>query len=365
MEKTNKKNYCVILAGGRGQRLWPVSREQRPKQFLDLFGTGRTLLQSTFDRFGRLLPFENIYLCTCAEYYDLVREQLPEIADCNIIVEPIHRNTAPSVAWASMRIHHIDPEANIIVSPSDQLVLNESSFAHSIDVGLGYVSENHVLLAMGVKPTRAEPGYGYIQLGDLSCKPDVYQVKSFTEKPERDFARVFMESGEFYWNTGIFISSAYHLLDTFEHVFPPVLRGLRYDVKEYTPEEELKYVEENYSRYPNLALDYAILEQSENNVFVMKCDFGWADLGTWHAIYEVMHKVNDDNVVMDSEVILEDCKNNIIKLPKGKLGVFNGLEGYIVAEEDGVLLICKKSDNSSMVKKYVNEVRIKYGDEFV
>ena len=365
MEKTNKKNYCVILAGGRGQRLWPVSREQRPKQFLDLFGTGRTLLQSTFDRFERLLPIENIYLCTCAEYHDLVREQLPEIADCNIIVEPIHRNTAPSVAWASMRIHHIDPEANIIVSPSDQLVLNESSFAHSIDVGLGYVSENHVLLAMGVKPTRPEPGYGYIQLGDLSCKPDVYQVKSFTEKPERDFARVFMESGEFYWNTGIFISSAYHLLDTFEHVFPPVLRGLRYDVKEYTPEEELKFVEENYPLYPNLSLDYAILEQSENNVFVMKCDFGWADLGSWHAIYEVMHKVNDDNVVMDSEVILEGCKNNIIKLPKGKLGVFNGLEGYIVAEEDGVLLICKKSDNSSMVKKYVNEVRIKYGDEFV
>ena len=365
MEKTNKKNYCVILAGGRGQRLWPVSREQRPKQFLDLFGTGRTLLQSTFDRFERLLPIENIYLCTCAEYHDLVREQLPEIADCNIIVEPIHRNTAPSVAWASMRIHHIDPEANIIVSPSDQLVLNESSFAHSIDVGLGYVSENHVLLAMGVKPTRPEPGYGYIQLGDLSCKPDVYQVKSFTEKPERDFARVFMDSGEFYWNTGIFISSAYHMLDTFEHVFPPVFRGLRYDVKEYTPEEELKFVEENYPLYPNLSLDYAILEQSENNVFVMKCDFGWADLGTWHSIYEVMHKVNDDNVVMDSEVILEGCKNNIIKLPKGKLGVFNGLEGYIVAEEDGVLLICKKSDNSSMVKKYVNEVRIKYGDEFV
>ena len=365
MEKTNKKNYCVILAGGRGQRLWPVSREQRPKQFLDLFGTGRTLLQSTFDRFERLLPIENIYICTCAEYHDLVSEQLPEIADCNIIVEPIHRNTAPSVAWASMRIHHIDPEANIIVSPSDQLVLNELSFAHSIDVGLGYVSENHVLLAMGVKPTRPEPGYGYIQLGDLSCKPDVYQVKSFTEKPERDFARVFMDSGEFYWNTGIFISSAYHLLDTFEHVFPPVLRGLRYDVKEYTPEEELKFVEENYPLYPNLSLDYAILEQSENNVFVMKCDFGWADLGSWHAIYEVMHKVNDDNVVMDSEVILEDCKNNIIKLPKGKLGVFNGLEGYIVAEEDGVLLICKKSDNSSMVKKYVNEVRIKYGDEFV
>ena len=365
MKITDKKNYCVILAGGRGQRLWPVSREQRPKQFLDLFGTGRTLLQSTWDRFERLLPKENILVCTCAVYLPLVKEQLPELDDSNIIVEPIHRNTAPSVAWASMRIHHRDPEANIIVSPSDQLVLNEASFEHSIDVGLGYVSDNHVLLAMGVKPTRPEPGYGYIQLGDLSCKPDVYQVKSFTEKPEREFARMFMESGEFYWNTGIFISSAYHLLDTFEHVFPSVLRELRYNHPDYTPEEEMQFVNENYPRYPNLSLDYAILEQSSNNVFVMKYDFGWADLGTWHAIYEVMHKVDDDNVILDSEVILEDCKNNIIRLPKGRLGVFNGLEGYIVAEEDDVLLICKKSDNSSMVKKYVNEVRIKYGDEFV
>ena len=343
MEKTDKKNYCVILAGGRGQRLWPVSREQRPKQFLDLFGTGRTLLQSTFDRFEKLIPIENILICTCAEFQQLVKEQLPKVPEHNIIVEPIH----------------------IIVSPSDQLVLNETSFAHSMDVGIGYVSENHVLLAMGVRPTRPEPGYGYIQLGDLSCKPDVFKIKSFTEKPEREFAKMFMDSGEFYWNTGIFISSAYHLLDTFEHVFPSVLRDLRYNTPDYTYEEEMKFVEENYPRYPNLSLDYAILEQSDNNVFVMKCDFGWADLGTWHSIYEVMHKVTDDNVVMDSEVILEDCKNNIIKLPKGKLGVFNGLEGYIVAEEDGVLLICKKSDNSSMVKKYVNEVRIKYGDEFV
>ena len=365
MEKTDKKNYCVILAGGRGQRLWPVSREQRPKQLLDLFGTGRTLLQSTFDRFEKLIPIENILICTCAEFQQLVKEQLPKVPEQNIIVEPIHRNTAPSVAWASMRIHHQTPDANIIVSPSDQLVLNEASFAHSMDVGIGYVSENHVLLAMGVRPTRPEPGYGYIQLGDLSCKPDVFKIKSFTEKPEREFAKMFMDSGEFYWNTGIFISSAYHLLDTFEHVFPSVLRDLRYNTPDYTYEEEMKFVEENYPRYPNLSLDYAILEQSDNNVFVMKCDFGWADLGTWHSIYEVMHKVTDDNVVMDSEVILEDCKNNIIKLPKGKLGVFNGLEGYIVAEEDGVLLICKKSDNSSMVKKYVNEVRIKYGDEFV
>ena len=364
METTDKRNYCVILAGGRGRRLWPVSRENYPKQFVDLFGTGRTQLQATFDRFAKLLPKENIYICTCKEYLQLVMEQLPETPERNIMVEPIHRNTAPSVACTAMHILRKNPEANVIVSPSDQLVLDEASFARSMDVGIGYVSENDVLLAMGVKPTRPEPGYGYIQLGDLSCKPEVFKVKSFTEKPERDFAKMFMESGEFYWNTGIFISNAKHLLNTFEQVFPPVLRNLRYDNPNFTEEEEQAFVAENYPRYPNLSLDYAILEQSRN-VFVMKCDFGWADMGTWHAIYEVMSKVKDDNVVMDSVVMLEDCHNNIIRLPKGKLGVFNGLEGYIVAEEGDVLMICKKSDNSSMVKKYVNEVRIKYGDEFV
>jgi len=364
MEITDKKNFCIILAGGRGRRLWPVSREQYPKQFVDLFGTGKTQLQATFDRFARLLPKENIYICTCREYLHLVQEQLPEVTEHNTIVEPIHRNTAPSVAWATMRILRQNYDANIIISPSDQLVLDEASFSHSMDVGVGYVSENNVLLAMGVKPTRPEPGYGYIQLGDLSCKPEVYKVKSFTEKPERDFAKMFMESGEFYWNTGIFIASARHLIENFKYIFPAVLRNLNVEKPNYTYEEELVYVEENYPRYPNLSLDYAILEQSQE-VFVMKCNFGWADLGTWHAIYEVMTKVKDDNVVLDSQVLLEDCHNNIIRLPKGKLGVFNGLEGYIVAEEGDVLMICKKSDNSSMVKKYVNEVRLKYGEEFV
>ena len=363
MEITDKKNYCIILAGGRGRRLWPVSREQHPKQFVDLFGTGRSQLQTTFDRFARLLPMENIFICTCQEFVGLVKEQLPEVTEMNTIVEPIHRNTAPSVAWATMRILQRTKEANLIISPSDQLILDEAAFAHSVDVGIGYVSENDVLLAMGVKPTRPEPGYGYIQLGDVSCKPEVYKVKSFTEKPERDFARMFMESGEFYWNTGIFISNARHLIRNFEDILPTVLRNLNTEKPNYTYEEEMEYVAEHYPRYPNLSLDYAILEQSKE-VFVMKCNFGWADLGTWHAIYEVMSKVKDDNVILDSEVILEECHNNIIRLPKGKLGVFNGLEGYIVAEEGDVLMICKKSDNSSMVKKYVNEVRLKYGDEF-
>jgi mannose-1-phosphate guanylyltransferase len=354
----------VILAGGRGRRLWPSSREACPKQFIDFFGTGRTQLQATYDRVIKLLPKENIYICTCKEYLDIARQQLPEVPEQNVMVEPIHRNTAPTVAWAAMRIHKKNPEANVLVMPSDQMVLNESNFLRNVEIGFNYVSENDVLLVMGVKPTRPEPGYGYIQLGDLSCKPDVYAVKSFTEKPEREFATMFMQSGEFYWNTGIFQANVRYLLQSFEGIFPEVLRTLRYKKIEYTYEEEMAFVIENYPRYPNISLDYAVLEQGKN-VFVMKCDFGWADLGTWHAIYESMSKVEGDNVIIDSDVMMEDCNNNVIKLPKGKVGVFNGLEGYIVADQGNVLMICKKGDDSSLVRKYVNEVRLKYGDEFV
>ena len=364
MALTENNDFCVILAGGRGRRLWPASRNEHPKQFMDFFGTGKTMLQTTFNRFANILPKENIYICTCKEYLELVKEQLPEVPEINIMLEPIHRNTAPSVAWAAMRILQRNSDANIIISPSDQLVLDEGSFNHSMSVGVSYVSENDVLLAMGVKPTRPEPGYGYIQIGDLSCKPEVFKVKSFTEKPERDFAKMFMESGEFYWNTGIFISNARFLLEAFEKIFPEVLRSLRYNHPGYTLDEELEYVEQNYPRYPNLSLDYAILEQSDN-VYVMKCNFGWADMGTWHAIYEAISKVEDDNVILDSHVEMEDCRNNIIMLPKDRLGVFSGLDGYIVVEQDNVLMICKKGDSSALVKKYASEVQIKYGNEFV
>lgn len=360
----NSKNYCVILAGGRGRRLWPSSREACPKQFLDFFGTGRTQLQATYDRIVKLLPKDNIFVCTCREYFDMAKSQLPDVPEHNIMVEPIHRNTAPSVAWAAHRILMKQPDANLIILPSDQMVLNETEFARSVEIGFSYVSENDVVVVMGVKPTRPEPGYGYIQLGDLSCKPEVYAVKSFTEKPEREFAKMFIESGEFYWNTGIFQSNVRYLLKSFEYIFPEVLRALRYEWKEYTYEQEMEYVTQRYPRYPNLSLDYAILEHSKH-VYVMKCDFGWADLGTWHAVYESMSKVDDDNVIIDSEVMMEDCSNNVIKLPKGKIGVFNGLKGYIVAEEDNVLMICKKNDDSSLIRKYVSEVRLKYGDEFV
>lgn len=363
MEKSNG-NYCVILAGGKGRRLWPSSREERPKQFVDFFGVGRTQLQATFDRFSKIIPLQNIFICTCKEYLSLVKEQVPDINDHNILVEPINRNTAPSVAWANMRIKRGNPDANIIITPADQLVVDETEFIRCVETGLNYVSQNDVLLAMGVKPTRPEPGYGYIQIGDLSCKPDVYKVKSFTEKPEREFAKMFMESGEFYWNTGVFMVNSRKLTESFESIFPSVLRNLKFEKPTYSYDEELEYVKQNYPRYPHLSIDYAILENTAD-VYVMKCEFGWADLGTWHAVYEFMSKSEGDNVVVDSEVMIEDSRNNVIKLPKGKLGVINGLDGYIVAEEDNVLLICKKGDSSALVRKYVNEVLIKYGEDFV
>lgn len=361
----NSHNYCIILAGGKGRRLWPCSRMEKPKQFLDFFGTGRTQLQQTFDRFARILPKENIIICTNREYAPLVREQLGELHEENLIVEPINRGTAPSVAWADMRVCRRDINARVVITPSDQFVLNEEAFYTNIQDAFDFVTDNRQLLIMGVQPTRPEPGYGYIQKGDkMGVKDNVYHVKSFTEKPDREFAQMFMDSGEFLWNTGLIFSGASFLNDCFRRLFPDVLGRFDKHLVNYTIEQEMAFVNEFYPSYPNLSIDQGVLEKCEE-VCVMRCDFGWADLGTWHAIYECKSKAEDDNVVIDSEVMIEDSHNNVIKLPKGRLGVINGLDGYIVAEEGNVLLICKKSDSSAMVRKYVSEVLIKYGDEYI
>lgn len=358
-----ENNYCVILAGGKGRRLWPSSREQYPKQFVDFFGTGRTQLQQIYDRFIKILPKDHIYISTNQMYLHLVQKQLPEISPNNILAEPIFRNTAPSVAWAVHRIMHINADANLIVTPSDQDVHNEEVFRTNIIKGLEFIENNDALLTMGVKPTRPEPGYGYIQLGD-SAGNDVYKVKSFTEKPERNFAKMFVESGEFYWNTGLFLSNVRHLQHCFTTLLPVVLQNLDEINPNWTVEEENEFIRDNFPSYPNISMDYGVLEKSEH-VYVMKCDFGWADLGTWHSIYETMRKSEADNVVVNSDVIIDDSRNNIIRLPKGKLAVINGLDGFIVAEEGDMLLICKKEDSSALIRKYVNEVQMKKGEEFV
>lgn len=363
MATDNKNYYCVILAGGKGRRLWPCSRESKPKQFLDFFGTGKTQLQQTYERFLEIVPKENIYVSTYLNYRDLVREQLPELTDDQILAEPIYRNTAPSLSWANHRISLLNPNGCLIATPSDQIVFNEEAFKRNVLEGLKFVENNNRLLTMGVKPSRPEPGYGYIQLGD-PAEHNFYKVKSFTEKPEREFAKMFMESGEFYWNTGLFLGNVNYLRECFVKFMPPVLRNFdkREDVNSL--DAERRYIMENFPSYPNLSMDEAILEKSEN-VYVMKCDFGWADLGTWHSIYEAMQKGSNDNVIVDSDVLMEDCHNTVVKMPKGKLAVLNGLDGFIVAESDNVLLVCKKEDSSALVRKYVNEIQMKKGDDFV
>lgn len=360
----SEKHFCVILAGGKGRRLWPCSREEKPKQFIDFFGTGRTLLQQAYDRMLHIIPQDHIFVSTQVEYAHWVTEQLPELPANNVLAEPVSRNTAPSVAWAAFRISHLCSDARVVIIPSDQAVLGDEAFEHDVRSCLDYVGEHDCLVTMGVKPTRPEPGYGYIQMGDSAGIENLYQVQSFTEKPERDFARMFVENGEFLWNTGIFISNVRHLVLSLRRILPIVLRLI--DTEDFTMsiDEELAFVKEHFSKFPNLSMDNGMLEQPQD-VCVLKCGFGWSDLGTWHSIYESLQNGEGDNVVIDSEVLMEDCRDNIIKMPNGHLAVINGLEGYIVAEAGDVLLICKKGDSSALIRKYVNEVRLKYGEEFV
>lgn len=362
----NANNYCIILAGGKGRRLWPTSRDNRPKQFIDFFGIGKTQLQEIFDKFVKIMPKDNIFITTNKEYAELVRQQLPDVDEANIVVEPVSRNTAPSVAWGMMKIAKRNIDARVIVSPSDLFVLNEQVFDDNVNSGLELVGQKDIVLTMGVKPTRPEPGYGYIQLGDDTGTKGVYTVRSFTEKPEREFAQVFVDSGEFYWNTGMFLTNVRNFLNCCEKLYPEVESTLKdmYSLEELSVDNLLRFVEKYYSSFPNLSIDYGVLERLDN-VYVMKCYFGWADLGTWHSIYECLRRGSDDNVVIDSMAILENCKGNVVKLPKGKLAVINGLEGFIVAEHDNVLLICKKGDTSGLMRKYVNEIQLKYGDEFI
>jgi len=364
MTTNNEHFYCVILAGGKGRRLWPESRMARPKQFVDFLGTGRTQLQQTYDRFAAFLLPTNIYVCTVEEYLPLVKEQLPEIPVEHILSEPIARNTAPSVAWANKRISTMDKEASIVVSPSDQLIDGAEAFRKNMLAGLEFVSTHEELLTMGIRPTRPEPGYGYIQMGEAMGAEGVFRVQSFTEKPSREFATMFIESGEFYWNTGLFLSNVQTLSNTFTSLFPEVLRKLDRVKPGYTIDDELTFVKNHYPAYPNVSMDLGVLERCEN-VCVMGCDFGWADLGMWHSVYDAMSHGVEENIVIDSRVMLEDCKNNIIKLPKDKIGVISGLDGFIVAEHDNVLLICPKEDSSSRVKKYASETAMKFGDEYV
>ena len=346
---TESNNYCVIMAGGIGSRFWPYSRKNKPKQFLDFFGMGRTLLQQTFDRYSKIVPEENIFVATNSQYEELIKEQLPQLSEQQILLEPARRNTAPCVAWASAHIQKMNSDANIIIAPADHLILKEREFVESITKGLEFVAQSSQLLTLGIKPNRPETGYGYIQIADEKLD-DFYKVKTFIEKPQLEFAEVFVESDEFYWNSGIFLWKASTILEAFRIHMPEMY-------------EKIKNNDEDIESWPNISIDYGIMEKAEN-VYVQLCNFGWADLGTWGSLHEASPKDQHKNVIINGNTLLYDCNNNIIAMPEGKLAVLQGLEDYLVADTNNVLLICRKDDEST-IRRYVNDVQIKLGDEFV
>lgn len=358
----NKNNYCVIMSGGIGSRFWPFSREARPKQFLDFFGTGRSLLQMTVDRFRKILPVENIYIVTNKEYAQMVLDELPELGSNQILLEPMRRNTAPCIAFATYHINSFNPDANIVVAPSDHLILKEDDFLSIIQKAFSFVEKHNTLLTLGIRPSRPETGYGYIQMSEEQLD-GVTKVKVFTEKPNLELAKVFYESGEFLWNSGIFIWNNRTILNAFHQYLPEITNRFDQGLDSFGTDNEKAFIDENFPFCPNISIDYGVMEKA-TNVYVQAADFGWSDLGTWGSLYEISDKDENANATLIAETLFFDSSENVVTLPAGKLAVLQGLDGYIVAEADGVLLICKKEEEQR-IKQFVADVKLKYGEKYI
>jgi mannose-1-phosphate guanylyltransferase len=354
------------MAGGIGSRFWPLSKRTMPKQFIDILGTGRTFLQQTYDRFVKICPNENIYVVTSTDYKDLVLNQIPEINESQVLLEPLRRNTAPCLAYACYKIQRINPNANIIVAPSDHHIQQEDAFLEQISQGLEFVSHNGALLTLGIPPDRPETSYGYIQIE--SMKPvsgisNLHKVKTFTEKPNLELATIFLESGEFFWNSGIFIGSLQSFLNAFKIHLSSVTELFEKGKKLYGTADEVPFLNKTYSECQNISIDYGIMEKA-SNVYVLCSDFGWSDLGTWGSLYENSKKDAKGNVVSGDGVMLYGAKNCIVKVPGDKLVVLQGLDGYIVVESEGTLMVCRKEDEQQ-IRQFVNDVRLNKGGKYV
>jgi len=361
-----ENNYCVIMAGGIGSRFWPMSRTAYPKQFLDILGTGRTLLQQTFDRYLNACPTENIYIVTNALYVDLVLEQLPELKRSQVLGEPARRNTAPCIAYACHKIARLNPNANVIVAPSDHLILNQEAFDETIQIALNYAASNDALITLGIKPTRPDTGYGYIQFEEESIADDsrIKRVKTFTEKPSLDIAQDFLKSGDFYWNSGMFIWSISSIFKALGTHLPDIHKLFDEGDDKYNTEEEESFMNQVYPMCQNISIDYGIMEKADNVAVVLAADFGWSDLGTWGSLYTHVNKDEHNNAVIGNNAMLYNSSNCIVNVPNDKLVVLQGLDDYIVVESNNTLLVCKKEDEQK-IKQFVNDVRLSKGDTFV
>jgi len=361
-----KNQYCIIMAGGVGTRFWPMSTTGHPKQFLDILGTGRTLIQQTFDRFKESCPAQNICVVTSESYLNLVSEQLPELPKENILTEPSRRNTAPCVAYASYKIHQLNPKAITVVAPSDHLITKEDTFTKAIKSCIAKAKSEDCLVTLGIKPSRPDTGYGYIQFVDSPVEEKdkrMYKVKTFTEKPDLDTAKFFIETGEFLWNSGIFIWSTKSIIDAFEKHDPELASLFKEGNEFYNTPKEKEFIIRAYNVCKNDSIDYSVMEKAKN-VYVRSSIIGWSDLGTWGSLYGHIKHDKGSNALVGKNIIQYGCKNCIVHVPKDKLVVLQGLDDYIVVESDGVLMVCKKQDEQQ-IRNFVNDVKVQKGDKFV
>jgi len=358
----NSNNYCIIMAGGIGSRFWPLSTSQTPKQFLDILGVGKSLLRLTFERMLKVCPKENFYIVTNHTYEKLVLEQIPEIKSFQVLKEPMRRNTAPCIAYGNYEIKKRNPNAAIIVTPSDHLIINEDSFISVLSHGIDVVSKENILLTIGIKPTRPDTGYGYIQTGKIYSQNRhiINKVKTFTEKPELDLAKIFLKSGDFFWNSGIFMWSLQSIEAAFETYLPEVHSLF---ANEMLNSKYKKTLDSIYSECPNISIDYGIMEKSDN-VFMIQSDFGWNDLGTWGALYDTSVKDSKNNAVIGDNAFIYDSTDCMISIPKNKIAVIDGIHDCIIVDSGESLLICKKSEEQK-IRQFVNDIKIKKGDSYV
>jgi len=359
-------HFCVIMAGGIGARFWPMSRTSHPKQFIDILGTGETLIQQTFNRFRKICPAENIYIVTNEIYKELIQEQIPDITDKQILCEPSRRNTAPCIDYANYCILERDPEALIVVAPSDHIILKEDVFLDNIRSAMQAAAKHDWLLTLGIRPSRPDTGYGYIQFTDgevYPADPQILKVKTFTEKPDIELAKTFLKCGDFLWNSGIFIWSLKSIMKAFETYLPEVDTLFRKGTGLYGTSGEKEFISDTYQVCKSISIDYGVMEKAPN-VFVLAADFGWSDLGTWGSLYENRAQDENGNAVVGKNVMLYDSTNCIVNMPNDKLVVLEGLNDYIVVESENVLLVCRKSDEQQ-IRQFVNDVRLEKGERFV
>ena len=338
--------YAVIMAGGVGSRFWPVSTSDFPKQFHDMLGTGDTLLQKTFNRLNQLIPKENILILTNERYEDICLSQLPTIERRQILLEPDMRNTAPCILYAALKIKQINPNAVMIVAPSDHWIEDEKSFLKQVQSSFEYCATNNTLITLGIQPTFPNTGYGYIEF-EKNVDNAFKKVNQFREKPDYETAKTFIEAGNFLWNAGIFIWSIKTIVDAFENFQPIMYQLFMKGFESYNTTQEKDFIKNNYGLAENISIDYAIMEKS-NEIYVLPATFDWNDLGTWGSLYQKLDKDQNENAIINAHTVLDDAKGNMIRAQKGKIIIIKGLSDFIIVDENEKLIILPKADEQAI-----------------